>query len=78
MIELGALLGAMLMANAVIIGTWNEATSLGVPFLVAPLVGALWGAAVAAIIHFTADGTLFSLVFGAIGAIGSAVLHHPH
>jgi hypothetical protein len=64
MIELGALLGAMIITLGALIlfGQMENVDGGGVVFaifVIAPLLGALWGAAVAAVIHYTANGTVF-------------------
>jgi hypothetical protein len=40
--------------------------------LVLPLVGALWGSAIAAAIHFTANGVLLGIVFAALAKVFGA------
>lgn len=55
MIELGALLGAIAWAHVALAG--DNAVDDGLVFRLTliPFLGALWGAAVAAVIHFAAD-----------------------
>jgi hypothetical protein len=67
MIELGALLGAMIITLALLLErmgpetserTWLRSLKSGIGFLVAlalgPVVGAIWGSIVASAIHYAA------------------------
>ena len=60
LIELGALLGAMIVTLGLMRAFAHE-NELGAVLLIVfvggPVVGSLWGAAVGAAIHYTADGT---------------------
>lgn len=70
MIELGALLGAVAATHLVLNHMRpDEAESFWAALFWSPVLGALWGAVVAAIIHFTANGVLLGLVL-------SVVAHH--
>ena len=67
MVELGALLGAMIMTLASAIVLFSDGRDydpfglmLTVIFFVAPVVGALWGAGIAAAIHFAPAALQFA------------------
>lgn len=57
MVELGALLGALAAAHASAVSRSHPtpAKAFAVTFLAAPVVGSMWGALVAALIHFAAS-----------------------
>lgn len=69
MIELGALLGAVAMMLVASNERWSTADNsenvVFITFIGMPILGALWGAVVAAVIHFAFGGTLLGLVFRA-------------
>jgi hypothetical protein len=69
MIELGALLGAMLLTFAIFqtlgqmdSGSVNDGPVMIVTLVGAPIVGALWGAAMGAAIHYVANVTALDLI----------------
>jgi hypothetical protein len=67
-IEWGALLGAMVCTLALLIdlvksgGIGNWAGGCLATFALAPVFGAIWGALVAAAIHYVADGSAIHLL----------------
>ena len=64
MIELAAALGAIVLPCAIIAGCAvnNDVESMPYVLGIGPIVGALWGATVGALIHFTFNGYLPGLV----------------
>lgn len=63
MIELGALLGAMVLTLSLFhaLAEMDEAAFfLLITFVGGPIIGSLWGAVVAAAIHYAGMGALFA------------------
>ncbi len=64
MIEWGALLGAMIAAHSAFVADPEARYNSPATALVGvPLFGAVWGACVGAVIHFTSEGVLLGLGF---------------
>jgi hypothetical protein len=76
MIELAALLGAMIVTLGVLI-TAGQIPDFGVylswTFIGAPIFGAIWGALVGAIIHFVASDGMALII-----SAWALLHHHPH
>jgi uncharacterized membrane protein len=65
-IELGALLGALLATYAMVKDPAPD-TDIGTILIAAPALGALWGAAIGATIHFIANGAAFGWIMALVG-----------